>query len=282
MNRAVFVERSALLAGDGLLTDPSAVRLGGAAGEVVRRLRAAGYHVIVATDQPAVARGEVTEEQLNAVHQRMQDLLAEKGTGVDAVYFCPFLAGADAVVTRYRRDSELAKPRPGMFLQAAREFRLDLPRCWVVAQGAIDEQAGRAAGCRVIRLAPSSAEGDGGPSAPDLAGAAEQILSTHAAERGAPFAAGHAGETMSETLLGQIVEELRGQSRERQRRDFSIARLAAAVAQAFALCALGWALYGAIEATPGDAVAANDAIIRLLIALVLQTAALTGFVAAGR
>lgn len=304
MNRAVFLDRdNTLIECDGYLGDAEQVKLCAGAGEAIARLRAAGYHIIVVTNQSGVARGLITEEQVHAVHLRMQELLAAEGTGVDAVYYCPYLATDEAVVPQYRRESELRKPRPGMLFQAAREFSLDLRASWAVGDAERDVEAGRSAGCRTVRIALPAGE----PTRADftesnLLAAAQRVIA-EPVEAAAPIrAAGDAspnpsiptpmanptnssattGGPMSDSLLNQILDELKAARRAGSQQDFSIARLFAAVTQAFALCALGWGLWGAIESPSGDALAASDTIIRLLIALVLQTAALTCFVAARR
>lgn len=151
--RAVFLDRDKTLMEDpGYVSDPGQVRLLGGAAEAVARLRGAGYLVIVVTNQSGIARGKITEAQIAAVHERLRELLRRAGTDLDAIYYCPYLDGPDAVVAQYRRDSDLRKPRPGMLLQAAREMEIDLSRSWMIGDEARDAQAGRAAGCRTILL----------------------------------------------------------------------------------------------------------------------------------
>lgn len=179
---AVFLDRDHTLIEDpGYLNDPSAVRLLPGAAEAVQLLRAAGYRIVIATNQSGLARGRITEAQLEAVHQRLRELLQAHSTDVDAIYHCPYLPGEEAVVEQFRRDSELRKPRPGMLHLAAREMGLDLTRSWMVGDSARDVEAGRAAGCRTILIAGGSTgeEIDCDHVAPDLLHAAQYILSQH-------------------------------------------------------------------------------------------------------
>lgn len=86
----------------------------------------------------------------------------------------------------------------------------------------------------------------------------------------------------NDALLAQIVDELRTTRQEARRQDFSMARLIGAVAQAFAVCALGWGLYATMEISEKNPGAVNDAVIRLLTAVVFQLMALTAFVSGRR
>lgn len=185
MNRAVFLDRDdTLIDNSGFLADPDDVRLVPGAAQAVRRFREAGYHVVVVTNQSGVARGYFTEDQLVAVHQRMQDLLHAEGTGIDALYYCPYLETDEAVVPEYRMDSHLRKPRPGMLFLAANDLGIDLARSWMIGDAERDVQAGRAAGCRTIRLRlPPGEETSADHRAETLDEAVDIVLNrVHAAE----------------------------------------------------------------------------------------------------
>ncbi len=307
---AVFVDRDRTLIEDpGYLADPAQVKLLPGAAEAVALLRAAGYPVVVVTNQSGIARGLITEEQLAAVHQRLQALLQQQGTGVDAIYYCPYLDGPEAVVDSYRRASSLRKPQPGMLLAAARDLNLDLKSSWMVGDAVSDIEAGRSAGCRTIRLGEPTADTAADHHAPDLLSAARRILAEDgiAAESLAPAApptatpgirradpedpppdlsrqrpteeaglSGSAESTSDTQWLCQIVEELRLLRRQQQHEDFSIARLAAAVAQAVALCTITYGLYA--WATDNGPAATYG----LLAGIAFQLMALSFFTAASK
>ena len=96
---AVFVDRDNTLIDDpGYLRDPENVRLLEGVAEALIRLRGAGYPVIVVTNQSGIARGYLSEEELEAIHKRMAGLLRARDAAVDAIYYCPYLNGPDAVV----------------------------------------------------------------------------------------------------------------------------------------------------------------------------------------
>jgi D-glycero-D-manno-heptose 1,7-bisphosphate phosphatase len=118
------------------------VRLRPGATEFVRGVRAAGFLAVIVTNQPGVAKGTLTQADLDAVHGRLAELLAAGGASWDALYVCPHHPGVSACDCR--------KPKPGMLLQAAKEHGIDLARSWMVGDGLVDIGAGRAAGCRTI------------------------------------------------------------------------------------------------------------------------------------
>lgn len=121
------------------------VRLRPGAAEFVRGVRAAGFLAVVVTNQPGLAKGTLTQADLDAVHGRLADLLGAGGAEWDALYICPHHPGVSAC--------ECRKPKPGMLLQAARDRGIDLARSWMVGDGLVDIGAGRAAGCRTILVA---------------------------------------------------------------------------------------------------------------------------------
>ena len=148
---AVFFDRdNTLIANDGYLGDPNGVVLVEGAADAIARAREMGYAVVVFSNQSGVARGMFAEEAVHAVNHRMDEMLLDENAHavIDRHEFCPF--HPEATVERYREDSELRKPKPGMILQAERQLALDLTRSWVVGDAARDMDAGKTAGCRTI------------------------------------------------------------------------------------------------------------------------------------
>jgi D-glycero-D-manno-heptose 1,7-bisphosphate phosphatase len=95
-----------------------------------RAAAARGYILVVVTNQAGVAKGRFTEQDVTALHAWMKREFAERGIDIAGFYYCPY--HNDAVVPEYRRDSDCRKPRPGMFLAAARELGIDLGRSVMV------------------------------------------------------------------------------------------------------------------------------------------------------
>jgi len=176
---AVFVDRDDTLIKDsGYMRDPAQIHIYPGVPAALRKLRDDGFAVVIVTNQSGIARGFLTEEELRSVHEALQEQLAERGSAVDAIYYCPYLDGRDAKVEEYRMDSDMRKPRPGMLLKAAADLHLDLDQSWMVGDKASDVEAGRAAGCRTIMIG-SGADGDvARPDhlVPDFARAADLIL----------------------------------------------------------------------------------------------------------
>ncbi|MEW6074548.1 MAG: HAD family hydrolase [Planctomycetota bacterium] len=142
---AVFLDRDGTLIDElGYLADPDRVALFPGAAAAVRRLNAAGFAVVVATNQSGVARGLFTEEDVQAVHARVRTLLASQGAEVDLFLFSPF--HPDFGDARYRRATDWSKPGPGMLLAARDRLGLDLRASWVVGDAERDLEAGRRAG----------------------------------------------------------------------------------------------------------------------------------------
>lgn len=149
MNQAVFFDRDGTLIKDKhYLDNPDEVEWYEGTFGTLRALRDAGYKIVVVTNQSGVARGKFGEETVQAIHERMERDLADEGIEVEGFYYCPYLEEAD--VERYRRDSDLRKPSPGMLLEAAEDHDLDLGASVMVGDKPSDVEAGNRVGCRTI------------------------------------------------------------------------------------------------------------------------------------
>lgn len=150
-NRAVFFDRDGtLIEHYDYLTDPDQVKVKDGTCEALRLLRDRGYFLVVVTNQSAVARGMLAEEKLLDIHKRLKEQLAAGGVHLDQIYYCPY--HPDGAIEKYRRDSDLRKPSPGMLLLAAQELDIDLKDSWMIGDDDRDVLAGQAAGCRAILL----------------------------------------------------------------------------------------------------------------------------------
>ena len=106
--------------------------------EAVKQLKDAGYTIILVSNQPGLARGNLTEAGLAVIHDQMQADLAEIGAKIDKIYYCPH---------NWDDGCACRKPKPGMFFQAQKDFNLDLTHCVMIGDDERDIAAGEAAGC---------------------------------------------------------------------------------------------------------------------------------------
>ena len=122
--------------------------------EAIKRINASGYLAIVVTNQPVIARGEVSEPELQEIHNKMETLLGAEGAYLDAVYYCPHHPhkGFEGEIAELKIDCDCRKPKPGMLLRAAEDFNIDLTNSWMVGDGENDVLAGKAAGCKTALI----------------------------------------------------------------------------------------------------------------------------------
>lgn len=122
--------------------------------EAVKKINASGFLAIVITNQPVIARGEVTAGELNMIHNKMETLLGQQGAYLDAVYYCPHHPdkGFEGEIEALKIDCDCRKPKPGMLVKAAEEFNIDLSSSWMIGDGENDIRAGRAAGCHTALI----------------------------------------------------------------------------------------------------------------------------------
>ncbi len=156
MNRAVFLDRdNTIIHNDGDLGDPDQVKLIQGAASAIASLHGLGYKAVVITNQGGVARGKYTEADVDATHQRINQIIRNiSGAFVDRFYYCPY--HPKGTVPRYAMEHAWRKPAPGMLLQAIKDLDLDPTQCWMVGDQMRDVEAGKAAGVRTILLNPQA------------------------------------------------------------------------------------------------------------------------------
>ena len=181
MDPAIFLDRDGTLVPDDANAGiPARTTLVEGVAPSLRRLRDAGFRLVVATNQGGVARGRFTESDVDAVHAKVSELVDQQ-TGlkrtIERFYYCPF--HPKGITPEYTREHPWRKPRPGMLLQAAQDMELELERSWLLGDSPCDVAAGRTAGLRTIlvsrdraRIADAAAD----YSASTLAEAVEIIL----------------------------------------------------------------------------------------------------------
>ncbi len=150
--KAIFLDKDGtLIENVPYNVDPERIRLMPGAVDGLRAWHAAGYKLIVVSNQSGVARGYFSEAALAAVAERLRALLhSEAGVPLAGFYYCPH--HPEAAVPEYRRACTCRKPSPGMLLHAAAAQGLTLADSWMVGDILDDVEAGRRAGCRTVLI----------------------------------------------------------------------------------------------------------------------------------
>ena len=153
--KAVFLDRDGTINKYvGFLRDINDFELIDGVAEAVAKINACGYLAIVVTNQPVIARGEVTVPQLQEFHDKMETLLGAKGAYLDGLYYCPHHPhkGYEGEVPELKIECDCRKPKPGMLLKAAEDFNIDLQNSWMVGDRENDIKAGKGAGCKTALI----------------------------------------------------------------------------------------------------------------------------------
>ena len=151
--KAVFLDRDGTInIYKGFLTDIESFELVDGIGDAICRLNEEGYLVIVVTNQPVVARGELSFEKLHEIHRKMETMLGLKGAYLDGIYVCPHHPdkGYIGEISELKIDCECRKPKPGLLLRAANDFIVELEESCMIGDCENDIEAGRAAGCKTV------------------------------------------------------------------------------------------------------------------------------------
>lgn len=151
--KAIFVDRDGTLnVHKGFITRPEDIELLPGAAQAVAKLNTMGYLVIIATNQPVIARGECTEETLRDIHDKLETLLGKEGAFIDEIYYCPHHPdrGFDGEIAELKISCNCRKPEPGLLLNAAKDFNIDLTSSYMAGDSMRDVIAGQKAGCTSV------------------------------------------------------------------------------------------------------------------------------------
>lgn len=179
---AVFLDRDGTLNVEvDYLADPERFELLPGVGEALARLSAAGFALVVVTNQSGIARGLLDAADLEAIHARMRRDLGERGVTLDLVLACPH--HPEVGPPHLRADCACRKPRPGMLVEATARLGLDLDRSFCVGDSVRDAEAARRVGATgiVVRTGKGArqearAREAGFEVVDDLAAAVDRIL----------------------------------------------------------------------------------------------------------
>jgi len=298
-DKCVFLDRDRTIIEDpGYLTDPDAVKLLPGVELALRSLAQVGFKLIVVTNQSAIARGLLTEDGLEQIHDEMRRQLSQRGVELDAVYYCPY--HPEGTVEKYTRVSADCKPSPGMLLKASKDLQIEMSESWMVGDSPRDIEAGQRAGCRTIRVRH---KGDGASEQDEdvqadftvrnlvdaarvilresgLAAAVGKVAESPVVSVGAarlPSSAQTPIDSMTDSqALHEILRHIKQTRTPGNGAEFSAARLLGAIFQIFAVIALVWGLIYIPDTTDSSAYFVWH--VAMTTAGVLQLAALTFFI----
>lgn len=153
--KAIFIDRDGTINKYvGFLREAKQFELKDGVSEAIKKINQSGYLAVVVTNQPVIARGEVTYDGLQEIHNKMETLLGEDGAYLDGIYFCPHHpdSGYEGEIKELKIECECRKPKPGMLFKAAQDLNIDLEQSWMIGDGKNDIQAGKNAGCRTALI----------------------------------------------------------------------------------------------------------------------------------
>ena len=159
--KAIFLDRDGVINKMvGFITSPEQFELIPYAAEAIKAVNKSGYLAVVATNQPVIARGDCTFEELQTIHDKMETELGKAGAFIDAIYVCPHHTdkGFPGERPEYKRDCGCRKPKPGLLLQAAEDFNIDLSESYMIGDDDRDVEAGKTAGVKASIKINSNAE----------------------------------------------------------------------------------------------------------------------------
>ena len=126
--------------------------------DAIRMINNSEYLCIVATNQPVIARGDVSVSELCLIHNKMETLLGNEGSYIDGLYCCPHHPdkGYEGEIPELKISCNCRKPKPGMLLEASHDFNIDLSTSWMIGDDKNDIKAGKAAGCRTVLISSNN------------------------------------------------------------------------------------------------------------------------------
>ena len=166
MNKAVFLDRDGVINEEaGYITSAEQLKIIDSVPEAIQILNEEGFKVIVVTNQPQVARGLCSEEDIKNLHERLSDKLMATGAKIDAFYFCPHHPEKDhpdipGEALRYRIHCSCRKPETFLFKKAAEDFDIDLKNSFLIGDRSVDVKAGENIGCKTFLVKTGSGGSD--------------------------------------------------------------------------------------------------------------------------
>ncbi len=149
--KAIFLDRDGTInKSNGFITKPEQFELIPGVADAIKKINKSGYLAIVVTNQPVIARGDCTFEELAEIHTKMETELGKEGAFIDGLYFCPHHTdkGFPGERPEYKCDCICRKPKTGLFLQASIDFNIDLTQSYMIGDSENDVKAGENISCK--------------------------------------------------------------------------------------------------------------------------------------
>lgn len=152
MKKAAFLDRDGTIIYDvGYLSKLADCQFLPGSIDLLKKLQAAGYVLVVVTNQSGIARGFFDESFVRETHEFLGQLLLQEGISIAGFYFCPHHP-EKSLRADLLKVCDCRKPRAGMLIQAAQELDIDLSSSLMIGDTSRDLEAGRAAGCKVFHI----------------------------------------------------------------------------------------------------------------------------------
>lgn len=155
LQKAIFLDRDGTInLLKGFLTKIDDFELISNVDKAIRLINKSQYLAICITNQPVIARGEITFDELYNIHYKMETLLGQNGAYLDDLFFCPHHPdkGFPYEVKEFKIDCDCRKPKIGMLIKAEEKYNIDLTKSWFIGDSNIDIQTGINGGCRTIYI----------------------------------------------------------------------------------------------------------------------------------
>lgn len=157
MNKAIFLDRDGTInINTGYIGDVNLVSLYPGVDEGIKKLKdQLGFIIIVISNQSGIARGLISSEDVDKVNDRINELLQQSKTSIDAFYYCPFHPDYDS-----QEKCSCRKPSPQLVFESAKKFNVDLTRSYFAGDNVCDVECGNNAGLKTILIANSLSEAE--------------------------------------------------------------------------------------------------------------------------
>ena len=162
--RAIFLDRDGTMnVSKGFISKADDLELIPGTIDAVKAINKSGALAIVITNQPVIARGECSFEELHNIHNKLKTLLGEKGAFVDDIFYCPHHPdkGFEGEVPELKFDCECRKPKTGMIEEAVKKYNIDLSKSYMVGDSTMDLETARNAGIKSVLVNTGFAGNDG-------------------------------------------------------------------------------------------------------------------------